>query len=97
MSSAMEPAGTADLVAEYREYLARFEGECGEQDFGAFVKHNGRLVKKMRYDEFEPVYLEYYKIAKTYFTSVDRGDTINDVVVKILRDRARELLLTSPV
>ena len=93
----MDIAGTSDLVEEYREYLARFDGQCGEQDFGTFVKHNGRLVMKMRYDEFEPVYREYYDVAKTYFNSVDRGDTINDVVVKILRDRACELLLNSPV
>lgn len=85
-----------DLVKEYREYLERFESMAGEAEFGAFVKYNGRLVKKLRFDEFEPVYREYYDIAKTYLESLDRGDTINDVVVKMLRDKASELFLPSP-
>lgn len=86
-----------DLVQEYKGYLERFESEAGAADFGSFAKHNGRLVKKMRFDEFEPVYKEYYEIARKYIDSLDRGDTINDVVVKLLRERASELFLTSPV
>ena len=78
-------------------HLSRFDEKYGEQDFGSFVKYEGRLIKKLRYQEFEPIYSEYYQVAKTYFDSVDRGDTINDVVVKLLRERAIELLLTSPV
>ncbi len=87
----------ADLVQEYREYLERFEANLGESEFGAFVKHNGRLIKKLRYDEFEPLYKEYFEIAKTYYESLDRGDTINDLVVKLLRERATDLLKPSPV
>jgi hypothetical protein len=91
-------AARGDFVEEFREYLARFDQVAGgETDFGAFAKHNGRLVKKLRYEEFEPVYREYHDIARTYFESVDRGDTINDIVVKLIRERASELVLTSPV
>lgn len=87
-----------ELVAEFKEYLDRFDAlEDGVVDFGAFRKHNGRLVKKMRYDEFEPVFSEYTEVAKAYFESIDRGDTINDVVVKLIRDRATDLIKTSPV
>jgi hypothetical protein len=87
-----------DLVEEYREYLERFESLAnGPTDFGSFLKHNGRLVKKLRYDEFEPIYREYHEVAKAYFDSIDRGDTINDIVVKLLRERATELIKTSPV
>jgi len=88
--------GPGDLVEEYRAYLERFEGEGGTGDFGSFVKHNGRLIKKMRYDEFEPKYNEYRDVAKAYEDSVSRGDTINDVVVKILRECCDELLLERP-
>jgi hypothetical protein len=91
------PAGKVDIAKEYQDYLARFDEEYGASDFGVFVKHRGRLVKKMRLEEFEPVYLEFADIARSYFDSLDRGDTINDVVVKMLRERAIELLLTSPV
>ena len=86
-----------DLVAEYKGYLERFDEGAGPADFGAFAKYNGRLVKKMRFDEFEPIYREYFDIAKTYMDSLERGDTINDVVVKLLREKASELFLESPV
>ena len=90
-------AGQPDVVSEFKQYLERFEKSYGDQDFGSFVKYEGRLVKKLRYEEFEPLYEQYYEVAKTYFGSIDRGDTINDVVVKLLRERAIDLLLTSPV
>ena len=90
-------AGPPDTVDEFKKYLARFDEKYGDQDFGSFVKYEGRLVKKLRFEEFEPVYAEYYDVAKTYFDSIDRGDTINDVVVKLVREHAIELLLTSPV
>jgi hypothetical protein len=93
----MATSGKVDIGKEYRDYLARFESEYADSDFGVFVKHRGRLVKKMRQDEFEPVYREFSDIAKSYFDSLDRGDTINDVVVKMLRERAIELLISSPV
>jgi len=93
----MAASDKVDIAKEYREYLTRFETEYGDSDFGVFVKHRGRLVKKMRIHEFEPVYREFSDIARSYFDSLDRGDTINDVVVKMLRERAIELLLGSPV
>ncbi len=93
----MAASDQVDVAKEYREYLARFDAEYAGSDFGVFVKHRGRLVKKMRADEFEPIYREFADIAKSYFDSLDRGDTINDVVVKLLRERAIELLLASPV
>ncbi len=86
-----------DFVKEFREYLTRFEAEHGDTDFGAFVKHRGRLVKKLRYEEFEPMYREFHDMSKSYFESMDRGDTINDVVVKVLRQRAIELFVDPPV
>jgi hypothetical protein len=87
-----------ELVTEYRGYLERFDALAdGPADFGAFIKHNGRLVKKLRYDEFEPLFKEYEEVAKAYFDSIDRGDTINDIVVKILRDRATEMIKPVPV
>jgi hypothetical protein len=82
-----------DIVEHYRGYLERFEALAGPGEFGTFVKHRGRLIKKLRYDEFEPRYGEYLEIQAAYQDSLARGDTLNDVVVKLLRDRASELLL----
>jgi hypothetical protein len=90
-------ADEIDLVAEYQEYLARFEASFGDVDFNVFVKHKSRLIKRLPYDEFETIYREYFAMAKAYFEAQDRGDTINDIVVKVLREHAGQLVLTSPV
>ena len=81
--------GAADLVDHYRAYLARFESIAGDADFGAFIKHNGRLIKKLRYEEFEPIFSEYSEMSRAFTDSMARGDTINDVVTRILRDHSR--------
>jgi hypothetical protein len=83
--------------ASYREYVARWEAEVGPSDVGTFAKFSGRLIKKMSEEEFAPVHLEYETLAKRYFESVERGDTVNDVVVRLLRDRAATLVLPPPV
>ncbi|MBT8492367.1 MAG: hypothetical protein KJO07_04850 [Deltaproteobacteria bacterium] len=90
-------SGPPDIEKAYSEYLERFTETAGDHDFGAFVKHEGRLVKKLQLDEFDSLYTEYYDLAKRYFESLDRGDTINDIVVRMLRQKATELFLTSPV
>lgn len=85
-----------DLIEEYRAYLERFEVIAGPGEFGSFIKHGGRLIKKLRYDEFEPKYVEWRDVSEAYNHSVAAGDTMNDLVVKILRERAGELLLEAP-
>lgn len=85
------------LVKEYREYLARFEAELGAIELGSFAKYNGQLIKKLRYEEFEPLYREYQDVTTHYFESLERGDTINDLIVKLVRERANRLVLASPV
>jgi hypothetical protein len=85
-----------DLAHAYAAYLMRFQAEIGDSDFGVFVKHNGRLIHKMRYEEFAPMYGEYCEMADKYRESLARGDTINDIVVRVMRDRASHLVLPSP-
>ena len=86
-----------DMARAYEAYLARFEAEVGTSDFGVFVKHNGRLIQKLRFEEFGPVYDEYCEMADKYREAVARGDTINDIIVRLMRDRAAHLILQSPV
>lgn len=85
-----------DLAQAYDAYLARFEAAIGQTDFGVFVKHNGRLIQKMSYDDFASTYDEYCEMARKYRESLIRGDTINDIVVRLMRDRASHLILQSP-
>jgi len=85
-----------DLVIAYEEYLQRFDSQIGEVEIGGFSKHNGQLVKKLAYEEFEPLYREYSEMRDAYIESLKRGDTINDLVVKLVREFATKLILSSP-
>jgi hypothetical protein len=80
-------------AAEYAAYLGRFEAMLGPCEFGAYAKFQGRLVKKLRYDEFEARWRDYQNALTAYAGILERGDTINDAVVKLLRERSDELLL----
>jgi hypothetical protein len=85
-----------DLPERYHEYLARFAEELGDIKVGAFTKFSGRLIKKLTFEEFTPAFLEYTEISDRYYDSLDRGDTINDVVLRILREKAANLVLKPP-
>src|SRR5215470_11726392 len=80
------------FAAEYASYLARFEEQLGPCEFGAYAKYHGRLVKKLRYEEFEHKWRDYQKAVDAYAGILQRGDTINDAVVKMIRERSDELL-----
>ncbi len=82
-----------DLPGRYHEYLDRFITEVGDTKVGAFAKYNGKLIKKLSFEEFTPAYLEYTEIAQRYTESVERGDTINDVVLRLLRECSANLVL----
>jgi hypothetical protein len=82
-----------DIEAEYAAYLGRFEEMLGPCEFGAYAKFQGRLVKKLRFDEFEVRWNDHQKALHAYSGILVRGDTINDAVVKVLRERSDELLL----
>lgn len=85
-----------ELVTEYEEYLERFATEIGDVGFGAFAKHNGKLIKKLVYEEFETLYRSYVEAERHFRESLKRGDTINDMMVKKVRDSATDLVMNSP-
>ena len=85
-----------DLPGRYHEYLQRFASKVGDHEVGAFVKFSGKLIKKLSFEEFTPAYLEYTELADTYNGSIERGDTVNDVVLRVLRDKAATLVLDPP-
>jgi hypothetical protein len=85
-----------DLPARYHEYLERFATEIGPQQVGEFAKWSGKLIKKLSFEEFTPAYLEYTEISQRYRESLERGDTINDVVLRLLRERCANLVLKPP-
>jgi len=82
-----------DLPGKYHEYLERFTREVGEVAVGAFAKFNGKLIKKLSFEEFTPAFIEFMEMAERYHDSLERGDTINDVVMRVLKDQASQLVL----
>ena len=86
-----------DLPGRYHEYLERFTKELGELPAGKFAKFGGRLIKKLTFEEFTPEFLEYAEMCARYDESVERGDTINDIVLRILREKAANLVLAAPL
>ena len=87
------PDAAADMVEEYRAYLQRFEERLGPCEFGEYAKNQSRLIRKLRYDEFEAKMKEFREVDRAYGEILERGDTINDVLVKVLRERSDELVL----
>lgn len=86
-----------DHVDEFRDYLGRFAAATGEHDFGEFVKYHGRLVKKLTYDEFVGRYEEFTRLKTAYDEIFERGDTINDAIIRVLRERSAELIFDAPL
>jgi hypothetical protein len=85
-----------DLSARYHEYLERFTNELGELPVGTFAKFGGRLIKRLTFEEFTPAFLEYLDMWTHYDESAERGDTIDDIVLSVLREKAANLVLAPP-
>ena len=85
-----------DLADRYHEYLERWQREAPDVAVGAFTKFSGRLIKKLSFEEFTPILVEYLEMASRYQETLERGDTINDIVLKVLRDQAAQLMLQPP-
>jgi hypothetical protein len=85
-----------DLADRYHAYLERWKREAGDVPVGTFFKFGGKLIKKLSFEEFTPLLVEYGEMAARYQETIDRGDTINDIVLKVLRDQAAQLMLPAP-
>ena len=80
----------------YLDYLARFEQQVGALAVGAYGKWKGKLVRKLSADEFNARNSEFTNLDRTYRGILERGDTINDAVVRLWRERRAELLIEGP-
>lgn len=82
---------------EYTDYLARFDAAAGSVEIGSFTKHEGQLIKKLSQIEFDPLQREYQQLFDTYQAALERGDTTNDLVVRLLREKAATLMKKDPI
>jgi hypothetical protein len=81
----------------YQAYLERFQALIGQLPVGSFGKFKGRLIRKLPPDEFNKKHGEWATLSKTYKGILERGDTLNDAITKLLREREAELLLEEAV
>jgi hypothetical protein len=77
----------------YQDYLQRFQERVGALPVGSTGKYKGRLIRKLPPDEFNKKHGEWATLARTYKGILERGDTLNDAITKLLREREAELLL----
>ena len=85
-----------DLPGRYAEYLERLTQEVGDLEVGAFAKYAGRLVHKLSFAEFTATYTEYTELLARYHESLERGDTVDDLVLKLLREQSTNLAMPAP-
>ena len=81
------------MKSDYEQYLARAERELPGVDIGGYGKFQGRLVKKLDAEAFAQRLAQYRSTRASYDEILERGDTVNDAIVHLLREHASELLL----
>jgi hypothetical protein len=91
------PEPLDDLEGRYAEYLDRLTQEVGNLKVGEFAKFSGRLIHKLSFEEFTQAYTEYAELLTQYHESLERGDTVDDLVLKLLREQFANLVLPPPV
>jgi len=85
-----------DLPGRYTEYLERLTQEVGNLELGEFANYAGRLIYKLSFEEFTQAYTEYTELLARYRESLERGDTVDDLVLKLLREQFANLVLPPP-
>jgi len=81
----------------YRDYLQRFDAAVGPADTGAYAKWKGHLIRKLGPDEFAARDAEYRALCESFESSVIDGKTLDNLLIRQLRERAAELVVPSPV
>lgn len=82
-----------DLPGRYTQYLDRFTREVGDVKFGEFVQYAGRAIRMLSFDEFSETYTEYHELLTRYQDSLERGDTVDDLMLKLMREQSANLVL----
>lgn len=80
--------------SEYDAYLLRADRAMGTGvAVGGYAKVQGRLVKKLSFDEFVERWMHFTELHERYEENMAQGDTVNDAVVQMLEEAAAELLI----
>ena len=90
------PTNPDDFPGRYAEYLDRFTRELGDIKFGEFAQYAGRAVRMLSFEEFTQTYTEYAELTARYRDSLERGDTVDDLMLKLMREQSANLVLPPP-
>jgi hypothetical protein len=90
------PTGLDDLPGRYTEYLERFTRELGDVKYGEFTQYAGRAIRMLSFDEFAQTYSEYAELIARYQDSLERGDTVDDLMLKLMREQSAHLVFPTP-
>jgi len=86
-----------DLQDHYAEYVERLTQHVGDIGVGDFATYAGRLIHKMSLDEFTEAFTEYNDLLARHRESLARGDTVDDLLLKLLREQSANLVMPPPV
>ena len=91
--NAMVDSAPLSSEQRYQAYLLRVQEKLGGAAAGAYAKYQGRLIKVLDLPEFVQHWSQYEHLHASYDQIMAGGDTVNDAIVQMLRERAAELLL----
>jgi len=85
-----------NFPGRYTEYLDRFTREVGDVKFGEFGQYAGRAIRMLSFEEFTQTCTEYEELLTRYQDSLERGDTVDDLMLKLMREQCANLVLPPP-
>lgn len=83
-----------DYLDVYLRYLSKFEDMFGELDFDEVVQHRGKLIQKLKYDDFVIKWTEFKKIEEYLREVMSKGATLNDEVNRTYQELSANVLET---
>ncbi len=83
-----------DYIDVYRRYLKKFDETFGDLDFGEVVQNRGKLVQKLRYDEFVDKWSEYKRIEDYLREVMSKGATLNEEIHRTYQELSAHVLET---
>ena len=69
-----------ESLAVYKRYLKKFEDKFGEVDFEQPVQNQGKLIFKLKYDDFMTKWKELKSIESYLKETMTKGYTLNDEI-----------------
>lgn len=84
------------MADAYQLYLKRFAERVGTVEVGGYGKWNGKLIKKLDPAEFEKVWSDFVELKTNYDKSFEMNMTVDNLIMKLLRERAAQLVMDDP-